>query len=148
MPPNLVRPRRRRIGLWIRTGGASRWEEPGLTVRLGRTSIPHPTAVTGWPNLRYASQNPLLGAPSKGTNMTEPNLRLLTHQVSLLNAAVHAICAVASDDQKLKIERIFVELAQQAQAALEASSAPEAELQFFVQIRQSLEGAITHRGQK
>jgi len=40
-----------------------------------------------------------------------------------------------------------VELAQQAQAALEASSAPETELQFFVQIRQSLEGAITHRAQ-
>ena len=79
--------------------------------------------------------------------MTEANLRLLTHQVSLLNAAVHAICAAASDDQKATIAHIFTELAQQAQAGLEASSASEVELQFFVQLRQSLEAAMEHRRQ-
>ena len=79
--------------------------------------------------------------------MTEPSIRLLAQQVSLLNAAVHAICAVAQEDQKEEIARIFADLAQQAQAGLEASSVPEVELQFFVQIRQSLERAIAHRGQ-
>ena len=80
--------------------------------------------------------------------MTDPNLRLLTHQISLLNAAVHAICVVAQEDQKPEIARIFTELAQHAQAGLEASSAPEEELQFFVQIRQSLERAIARRSQR
>ena len=77
--------------------------------------------------------------------MSQSNLRLLTHQVTLLNAAVHAICTTAKDDQKVEVARIFSQLAQQAQAALEASQAPESELQFFVDVRSSLERAIAHR---
>ena len=74
--------------------------------------------------------------------MIEPNLRLLVHQVTLLNAAVHAILMSLSSQQKSIVDQVFDPLAQQTQAALEASASPETELVFFVEMRQSLSRAI------
>jgi hypothetical protein len=73
---------------------------------------------------------------------TESDLRLLKQQVTLLNAAVHALCAVLSNDQKLRAIELFEPATQFVQAKLEASTAPDEELNFLVGLRESLRAAL------
>ena len=70
------------------------------------------------------------------------DIRLLKHQITLLNAAVHVIARHLPQEQKALALPQFQSLAQVAQAHLEASSAPDRDLAFFLGIRQTLEAAL------
>ena len=76
---------------------------------------------------------------------TESDQRLLKQQVTLLNAAVHALCAVLSNDQKLRALEFFDPATQFVQAKLEASTAPDEDLNFLVDLRDSLRAALLHQ---
>ena len=76
---------------------------------------------------------------------TESDLRLIKQQITLLNAAVHALCAVLSRQQKLQALELFEPATQFVQAQLEASTAPEEELNFLVDLRESLRAALLHQ---
>jgi hypothetical protein len=74
---------------------------------------------------------------------TEQDIRLLKHQVTLMNAALHALIRSSSDEQKILALSEFESLSQYAQAHLEASNSSEQELSFFVSFRKSLEQAMS-----
>ena len=72
----------------------------------------------------------------------EESIRFLKHQVTLMSAALHAVVRALPDDQKALASAEFEQIAQYAQAHLEASSSSEQELSFFVSLRASLEKAM------
>lgn len=72
----------------------------------------------------------------------DQDIRLLKHQITLLNVAVHAISRNLTPEQKAAALSEFSAFSQAAQSHLEASRSSEEDLTFFVDIRQSLEKAL------
>lgn len=77
----------------------------------------------------------------------EESIRFLKHQATLMSAALHSIVRVLADDQKAAAFAEFEQIAQYAQAHLEASAASEKELSFFVALRASFEKAMAPNAQ-
>jgi len=74
--------------------------------------------------------------------MKQPDARQLAQQINILNAAVHAICVVLTDDQKRQALDVFEPLTQFVQAKLEASPSPDDELKAVVELQQSIRSVL------
>lgn len=79
--------------------------------------------------------------------MKQPDARQLAQQINILNAALHAICIVLTDDQKRQALEVFEPLTQFVQAKLEASPSPDDELKALVELQQSIRSVLLRQSQ-
>ena len=77
----------------------------------------------------------------------ESDIRTLKHQITMLNAAMHCVCAVLTEDQKRQALDLFDPLTQFAQAKLEASTSGDEELNFLIELRETLRKALLRPSQ-
>ena len=77
----------------------------------------------------------------------ESDIRALKHQVTLLNATVHCIATVLTENQKSQALALFDPLTHFVQAKLEASTSSDEELNALVEIRESLRKALLRQSQ-